>query len=198
MSKREQIKKINQQKILQAYIELLGKMDYQQISVADICSQAGVARKTLYSHFSSKEEILDTVSQQVMFTGSIKAFTDTLREVQDTEKRLEQTFSQLSTPLSTYQGEKIEVFVQLIQNMTARLSAYSGKFSEFHQAAHHYFTECKKSPDTKNDFDVDFVSDLTVNAAVGIILSWVSNPDYPATQRMEGLKQHIEKLILEG
>lgn len=45
---------------------------------------------------------------------------------------------------------------------------------------------------------MDLVSDLTINAAAGIILSWASNPDYPATKRMEGLKQHIERLILKG
>ena len=197
MSKREDQKQKNRLKIIEAYIELLGQMHFQQISVTDICKQAEVARKTLYRHFSSKEEILDLVSQQVMFTGAINAFTRTLEEVTDTQCRLDETFSQLSIPLSTYQGEKIEVFVQLIQNMTMRLSAYSGKFSEYRDAAKHYFGECKKSTDTNDEFDVDFVADLTVNASVGIILSWVSDPNYPATQRMGELKQHIARLILK-
>lgn len=198
MSKREDQKQKNRLKIIEAYIELLGNMSFQQISVTDICKQAGVARKTLYRHFSSKEEILDIVSQQVMFTGAIKAFTGTLKKVTDTQNRLDETFTQLSIPLSTYQGEKIEVFVQLIQNMTMRLSAYSGKFSEYREAANHYFSECKNNSDTNDDFDVDFIADLTVNASVGIILSWVSDPDYPATQRMSELKQHIAHLILKN
>lgn len=197
MSKREDQKQKNRQKIIQAYIELLGEMSFQQISVTDICKQAKVARKTLYGHFSSKEEILDIVSQQVMFTGAISAFTDPLKEVTGTQNRMNQTFTQLSIPLSTYQGEKIEVFVQLIQNMTMRLSAYSGKFSEYREAAFHYFNECKKDIDTNNDFDIGFIADLTVNASVGIILSWVSDPSYPATQRMQELKQHIADLILK-
>lgn len=197
MSKREDQKQKNRQKIIQAYIELLGEMSFQQISVTDICKKANVARKTLYGHFSSKEEILDIVSQQVMFTGAVSAFTDPLKEVTGTQNRMNLTFTQLSIPLITFQGEKVEVFVQLIQNMTMRVSAYSGKFSEYREAAFHYFNECKKDTDTNDHFDVGFIADLTVNASVGIILSWVSDPSYPAKQRMQELKQHIAGLILK-
>ena len=196
MSKRDEQKRQNRLKIINAYIALLRLKSFQDISVTDICGEAGVARKTLYGHFSSKEQVLDAVSQRVMFTGAINAFTQTLELHTGTLDRLDHTFAQVSIPLTVYQGEKIEVFVQLIQNLTLRLSSYNTKFSEFHAAAHHYFADCKKNSDTRNDFDVDFVADLTVNALVGMILSWVSNQEYPAQQRIETLKQHIASLIL--
>jgi AcrR family transcriptional regulator len=196
MSKRDQQKQKNRQKIIDAYINLLSRLEFQNITVTDICDEAEVARKTLYSHFSSKEEILDHVSEMVMFTGSISAFTETLTHFSGTKQRLDATFAQLSIPLSTYNGENIAVFVQLIQNMTMRLPSYSGKFTEYRQAAYHYFSDCQQNTDTKDSFDVDFIADLTVNASVGIILSWVSDPSYPASRRMEQLKQHIADLIL--
>ena len=198
MSKRDEQKRKNRLKIIDAYINLLRRMDFNKITVTDICEEAEVARKTLYSHFSSKEEILDHVSEMVMFTGSISAFTKTLQRVDGTQARLDDTFSQLCIPLSTYNGEKIEVFVQLIQNMTMRLPSYSGKFTEYRQAVCRYFIECQKSADTKDEFDVEFIADLTVNASVGIILSWVSDQTYPAKQRMDGLKEHIANLILRN
>tara|TARA_Y100000052_G_C2949743_1_gene86349 strand:+ start:114 stop:770 length:657 start_codon:yes stop_codon:yes gene_type:complete len=191
-------KKQTRLKIIDAYLELLGRMGFQEITVTALCQEAGVARKTLYSHFSSKEEILDSVSQRVMFTGAIAAFTNTLSEVAGTRARIDETFTQLSMPFTAYTGERMGAFIQLIQNMTMRLSSYSGKFSEFRQSAVHYFSECKKCSDTRDDFDESFIADLTVNAAVGIILSWVSDPSYPASQRMEELKNHIASLILDG
>lgn len=198
MSKRDDQKQQNRLKIINAYISLLGHKSFQEITVTDICLEANVARKTLYSHFASKEEILDKVSQRVMFSGAINAFSLTLKQHKKTTDRLNETFSQVSIPLTVYNGTKIDVFIQLIQNLTMRLASYSTKLAEFHEAAYHYFNECKKSDDTKNDFDVTFIADLTVNTLVGIILSWVSDQEYPAQQRMENLKQHIANLILKS
>lgn len=198
MATRDEQKRKNRLKIINAYLELLGKTSLQDITIANICAQAGVARKTLYSHFSSKEDILDSVSQQVMFTGAIRAFGSETEIGQDTRSRLDNTFNQFVLPLTTYRGKKIDVFVQLIHNMTARLSVYSGLYREFHQAAYRYFESCRQSEDARDDFDVSFVADLTVNAAVGIILSWVSDSDYPAEQRMFQLKEHVASLVLKA
>ena len=196
MAKRDELKRKNRSKIINAYIELLGSKDLAQITVADLCQQARVARKTLYSHFASKEEILDEVSQRVMFRGAIHAFDPSRQANANTAERLDDTFRQLSLPFGAYQGRKIEVFVQLIQNLTTRMSTYSGLFGEYHKAAHRYFENCRACADTRDDFDVEFVADLAVNASVGIILSWVSDQNYPASERMAGLKQHIASLIL--
>ncbi|WP_372759921.1 TetR/AcrR family transcriptional regulator, partial [Litorivivens sp.] len=89
MPKRSEQKRENRLRIINAYIELLGQKDLRQITVADICTQAAVARKTLYSHFASKEDILDAVSQRVMFTGAIRAFRPEARAGETTLARLE-------------------------------------------------------------------------------------------------------------
>lgn len=196
MSTRDEQKRENRLKIINAYIELLGGKDIRQVTVADICRQADVARKTLYSHFASKEAILDEVSQRVMFTGAIRAFDPGRRPEASMAERLDDTFGRLSLPFSAYQGKKIEAFVQLMQNLTMHLSTYSGLYREYHRAAHRYFDDCLTREDTRKDFNAAFVADLAVNASVGIILSWVNDRDYPAGQRMEGLKRHIGSLIL--
>ena len=196
MGTRDEQKRKNRLKIINAYLVLLGQKTFREITIADICSQASVARKTLYSHFASKEEILDAVSQQVMFTGAIRAFNPEPRAGENTQVRLDSTFQQFSLPLVRYRGAKVRVVVQLIQNMTAHLPMYSGLYSEFHRAAEVYFESCRQSDDTRDDFDVGFVADLAVNAAVGIILSWVSDQAYPAERRMQELKEHIANLIL--
>ncbi|MCB1615925.1 MAG: TetR/AcrR family transcriptional regulator [Pseudomonadales bacterium] len=197
MSKRAEQKQQNRQNIIDAYIVLLGQKRVDDITVTEICEKACVARKTLYSHFSGKEDILDTVSQRVMFNGAINAFTLTLERHEATRQRLNDTFAQVSIPLTVYQGQKIEVVVQLIQNLTQRLSSYSTSFTALHQAAYRYFEDCKKNDDTIDNFDAGFIAGLTVNALVGIILSWVSDQQYPARQNIEALKQHIADCILK-
>lgn len=45
--------------LLQAMIALMGKRDWGEINVKQICDQANVARSTFYTHFNNKQELMD-------------------------------------------------------------------------------------------------------------------------------------------
>jgi len=49
----------------------LGQVDWEQISVQSLCDAASVSRTTFYSHFSNKEDLLDTLL--VQFENAMKA-----------------------------------------------------------------------------------------------------------------------------
>ena len=195
MSKREERKNQIHQRIIAACLNLMGQKSFQQITMKDVCAEAQVARKTLYSYFSSKEEMLDEVSRSVMFDTAIGSFSEALRNHQGTRERLTEAFARVSAPTDAY-SEHMDVFIQLIQNLTMRISANSGQLSVLHQAVYDFFAACLENSDTKDEIDIRILSDLTVNTMVGIILSWVSDQEYPARERFIDLKNHIAKLIL--
>ena len=43
--------------IFQAYLQLLSNQDYDDISICDICTKAGVSRMSFYRNFKSKEDL---------------------------------------------------------------------------------------------------------------------------------------------
>lgn len=45
--------------LLEAMIALLGKYDWSDINVQQICEEADIARSTFYSHFDNKQELFD-------------------------------------------------------------------------------------------------------------------------------------------
>lgn len=195
MSKREERKNEIQQRIITACLNLMGQKGFQQITMKDICEEAAVARKTLYSYFSSKEELLDEVSRSVMFDSSIASFTNALKNHQGTKERLDEAFTNASAPTDEF-GDHIDVFIQLIQNLTLRIAANSAQLTAFHQAVYDFFAACLANTDTKKGIDIQIIADLTVNTMIGIIISWVNNPTYPARERFVNLKNHISQMIL--
>ena len=44
--------------ITEAFLLLLERKEFKEISVSDICKKAGVARMSFYRHFASKEDVL--------------------------------------------------------------------------------------------------------------------------------------------
>ena len=43
--------------IYQAYLQLLSNQDYNDISICNICTKAGVSRMSFYRNFKSKEDL---------------------------------------------------------------------------------------------------------------------------------------------
>lgn len=53
--------------ITTALFELLEKTPFAQITISDICSKAGVARKTFYRNFASKTAVVERLVDQVFY-----------------------------------------------------------------------------------------------------------------------------------
>jgi AcrR family transcriptional regulator len=57
-SQREILKLSQRQRLIEAMVELSAKSGYQEVSIAELCSGAGVSPVTFYEEFADKEEVL--------------------------------------------------------------------------------------------------------------------------------------------
>lgn len=62
--------------IQQACLNLLSKMEYGQITIAKICTEATVSRNTFYRIFNSKEDVLESIIKEKV-EHIIDAFEET-------------------------------------------------------------------------------------------------------------------------
>lgn len=51
--------------IFEAFFELLNSQSFQEISVGEIIEKANIGRSTFYSHFTSKDDLLEAVCQHL-------------------------------------------------------------------------------------------------------------------------------------
>ncbi len=61
----------NMQKILLTTISLLKTKTYEDITIKDICENAGISRQTFYNYFKSKDEIFRVFFRQLLEKGEI-------------------------------------------------------------------------------------------------------------------------------
>jgi AcrR family transcriptional regulator len=57
--------------ILKSFRTLLGLMPYDKITIADICSSAGVSRKTLYRYYENKQHLVVSLVQEDMIKPTL-------------------------------------------------------------------------------------------------------------------------------
>lgn len=75
-----------QEAIFDAFFDLLNDYNFHQISVAQIIAKARIGRSTFYSHFSSKDDLLTAVTEQLfqhVFESS--SYSEHMKSVQSGE-----------------------------------------------------------------------------------------------------------------
>ena len=77
-SVREESRAVYRQAILEAAMRVFGSTGFRDAKIADIATEAGVATGTLYNYFSSKEEIFQSILDDVRTcTFSLDGMVDT-------------------------------------------------------------------------------------------------------------------------
>lgn len=72
---------MSRQKIMEAALELFSKENYSAVSLADISGKVGIKKSSIYSHFSSKEELFLAV-----LDGQLKEIYTFIEKELDKEK----------------------------------------------------------------------------------------------------------------
>ena len=77
---------VREDAILQATCQLLGAKGFDAMTMDDVAQAVGIAKASLYKHFSSKEELCCAAMVQVL--GRVRAFLDTLGPAMDPTDKL--------------------------------------------------------------------------------------------------------------
>lgn len=65
-----------QRQLEQCLLELMGENLLQQITIGDICDQAGISRKSFYRYFDNKEDCLHALLDHAIMDGSTFCLPD--------------------------------------------------------------------------------------------------------------------------
>ena len=77
--------------IFSAFIELLGKRKYENITVQDIIDKADVGRSTFYSHFETKDHLLREICSDIfdhIIEGAVCSYCEESNDLESTLSHL--------------------------------------------------------------------------------------------------------------
>lgn len=114
------------QEILDAALELFSVQGYAATAVSQIADAVGIRKASLYSHFASKQEILDTLLQ------NIREQYDSRTLLTQTERWEQAADSQLGTPEAVAQliWEQVRYILHDPQVSRVRKMLLIGQFSD--------------------------------------------------------------------
>ena len=158
-----------------ALLDLLKEKTFQKISITDISERSGLTRSTFYSHFATKDELLDSIINAVIDNFFEQLYSrDVLKP--DPEKDLEMNIDFFRI------WEKNKDLIPLLESvdfdclLIARIRAFWDE---------HYEKKLKtKTPEFSDNY-TNFANGFLASTFVGLLKEWVRQ-DMQASPELMG------------
>jgi AcrR family transcriptional regulator len=183
VGRRERRKREVHDRILAAAVRLFEQKGFAATTAVEMAAAADVAEKTFYNHFASKQALI-----QELAGHSLLRLSEMLEQARaapgSTADRLEGFFECAARDAEQgSRGLTRELILELV-----RMSQVDGTERERKRHLHDGFAALLRDGvargELDDELDVDFFAELCVATYTGIIMNWVSDPDYPLRERL--------------
>jgi len=158
--------------LMHALIELVVEKEVEKITIRDIVKKAEINRSTFYLHFQDKQDILDTMTEEILLD-----LTESLNNPPDFN---------LTSALQHYRDNRqpIASAIKLFAHIEKYSALYKKMLHEMsfrERVVHTFKTHIHQNPEVD-----EAVISFAIHGIVGLILYWVDN----------GMKESVEEISL--
>ena len=182
-SRRERRRRELHERILESAIALFQRKGFDATTALEIANNADVAEKTFYNHFPTKQHLIEELAGRSL-EATVELVAEARRMPGTTADQLRH-FAERSAEGAEQGSRELtrEVLLELV-----RVTQVDGIGPERKRALHHGFRALLEDGVARGDVapggDLEFVADLAVATYLGIIINWVTQPDYPLRERL--------------
>jgi AcrR family transcriptional regulator len=185
-TRRERRRREVHERIVEAAIGLFERKGFAGTTALEIADTADIAEKTFYNHFPTKQHLIQELAESSV-KDTARLVDEALEHAGSTADRLRHFFERSAD--SALRGSREltrEVLLELVR--VAQVDgAGPGGNRHLNEAFARMFAEGRARGDVSPDRDVAFLAELVLAAWLGIVINWVTVPDYPIRERLTSL-----------
>jgi AcrR family transcriptional regulator len=195
-SRRERRRREVHERIIDAAAELFGRKGFSATTALEISETADVAEKTFYNHFPTKQHLIEEIAQRTLVLTA-ELLADARGVSGTTVDRLRHFCERSADEAEKSREFTREVLLEVVRMAQTQGVAF-GLHGQLTGAIRTFFEQGLAQGDIAPDRDVGFLTELGVAAYLGIIINWVTLPDYPLRERLRQLADIAEELLTNG
>lgn len=171
------------QSLQRAFIELLKDKPLEKITVADLCRQSGITRKTFYLHYDNVPKYFEEFIARLL--------ADLEQAMQKSSNYLKETNYQLE-PKMIHLFEHVynhKDFYQFIFSSNSNFAYYKMFFERIKA-----FVKSSVQSQELMDEPIEFIDSFLANAILGVILEWHNEGFQKSIDEMNGILLKLLKI----
>lgn len=176
----------SQTAIQTAFLNLLEKETFEELTVQKIADTADVSRMTFYAYYVDKLDLLEQMENQSI--NQIREFISA--QHQETDRKATEMIRAIMSYLVHHVGENITFY-----NVMFRVGNASMLQEKLYQALYHHLANYTDRDGTIGDFPFSYFMSYVSGAGISLIRHWVLDSERISE---EALIHHFLTIITEG
>lgn len=195
LDRREKRKLETRARIENAAYLLFKKHGIDDTSIALICKEADVARRTFYSYFPNKHALLGGLGVSRLYSQSTPLLKALIERYPTTRERLQAMVDYIEQNYSSYEA----IDRQLILAAPARFTNNPEEQREISTQAIQSFTMLIKAGQEAGDVHDTFSAEILASMIVGTLntltVLWAIDPSYPIFDKLEEAREMFGAVV---
>lgn len=192
-SKRERKKQAARQNILQETIELIHEFGVVGTKIEDICQQANITKRTFYTHFASKDDLVMAICNGSILQRTGIIVDEAIEQLPSITERVNCVFDELKTRIDSTNPLQRELIQFLVTNLSANSDSAKHQLDYMQSCFVRLYTASTKEID--NSASPEFYADMTVGMIQAVLLNWLYRDDYDLTNAYDSLAKTVIKIL---
>lgn len=158
-------------KIIEVGENLFSEIGYDATSVQDICDKAEISKGAFFHHFPTKEFLFLEILNEYLFKLD-NQMNEIEKKSKNALKAMEKMVDILEEIFVTSKG-KFTIFLEFLRKSSKDseiMEKLSNQFQKYQKYVFFMIEKGKKEGSIKEDIDSEFISQLIISLAVGMIL----------------------------
>lgn len=157
-------------KIYNIAIDLIGKHGYYNVSIDDICNEAGVSKGTFYHHFNAKEDLIIA-----LYKDEYESFISRIKETPITSS-IDELIELICFHVKYAEKKGIDVMKQVYKSQLD----YGDKLAIsknvlLQEMLHKIIYKGQMNNEIRNDMEPQYIINYLIRLSHGIIYDWCLN-----------------------
>lgn len=183
-------------KITTAALKLFEQQGVDGTTVASIIKEAGIAHKTFFNYFPSKDHLLQHLVRRFS-EQAYSAFRADFKRIKDPKKRIEVCFLNIARTLAPLNPNYKSLFNYYLISGAGSATLRLSQKEKFVGLVDEIIRDAGKQKMLKPGFSKDTLSEVVVGICVSTLLSWSVEADFPLVKKMKKAIRFINQSVFD-
>ena len=189
---RREMRKIElRSRILGASRKLFAEKGFDETTIGDICETADVARRTLYSYFATKSDIIRALCRADVIDETLNIIAMANEQHDDIGPRLRFVLDRMINQTADADPLRKILIQQLATEQYGPNAPQSQLVEELHDAFVSLFSTASDIKGLSVSMSPALSAELLISLISAMSINWISNPDYPLLENFKEIECYL-------
>ena len=186
-SRRESRKRELRSRIAEAAMALFAERGFEETTIEEICQRADVARRTLYSYYPTKHDIVRSLCQSLVIAETTSNIALAIEHSGKLAARLQFMFERMAANVAEPDPLQKILIHQLVADQNASDANNVAMVSELREAFTALFASASDSQGLGRGMSSSLSAEILISLVSALSINWINDERYPFAANLQAV-----------